>query len=84
MIFTVRQARVLAGLTQADVAKRLEMPVNTYRRREMYPEKMSVPTALRFAEIVKLPLDQIFFGEGLPKVDTTRPDARSQRKEAPC
>jgi putative transcriptional regulator len=69
VVFTVRQARTLAGLTQEQMAKQLGLPVNTYRRHELNPGMMRANTAVQLAQIANLPIDQIFFGSNLPKVD---------------
>ena len=79
MIFTVRQARVCAGITQVEMAEKLGIPINNYRRREINPELMSVHTARRFADIVGLPIDQIFFSKGLPKVEPSQADTAPPR-----
>ena len=69
MVFTVKQARQLADLTQSAIAARLGMTTVTYAKYEQNPAQMRIDTAVKFAQIVALPIDQIFFGTHLPKVD---------------
>jgi transcriptional regulator with XRE-family HTH domain len=69
MTFTVKQARQLAGYSQVVLAEKLGIPITTYRRYEKKPDTMRVSDAKRLAEVVGLPFGQIFFRDGLPKVD---------------
>lgn len=61
MAFTVKQARQYAGLTQVEAAKALGISRDAYRKIEIYPEETSISMAKRFAEVVGIPIDQIFF-----------------------
>jgi len=61
MKFTVKQARLLAGLTQKEVAQMLKMHVQTYMKLEKNPELMSIKTAKEFSRIVGRNFEEIFF-----------------------
>lgn len=61
MIFTPRQARVVKGLTQRQVAENMNVHVQTYMKLEKNPEGFTIKQAKQFAEIVKIPYDQISF-----------------------
>lgn len=61
MKLTVKQARLLAGLTQKEVSEQLKVHVQTYMKWEKNPESMSIGTAKQFAKIVGLNFDDIFF-----------------------
>ena len=51
----MEKARKEAGLTQQEVAARLNVCRQTYRRYEQSPETMPLGTAIRFAGIVGCP-----------------------------
>ena len=61
--YTLSQARMLAGITQADMAKRLGVSEATYVKYEKYRGYMRVDKAARFEQIVNLQGDDkvIFF-----------------------
>ena len=61
MIFTVKQARLLANKTQAQMAEALKVHVQTYRKIELKPETATVKQAQIISEVTGLTLDQIFF-----------------------
>ena len=58
MKFTMKQARQYAGLTQAEMAKRL---LATYRDYEHGDSLMRVDKAIEFSHIVGVPLDNLIF-----------------------
>lgn len=60
-MYTVKQARQLAGLTQGQVAEQMGVNVDTYRKIEANPECATVERARRFCEIVGMSFDSIFF-----------------------
>ena len=51
MTYTIRQARELKGLTQAEMASRLGMARETYRKIEAEPMKATMEQIGRIAEI---------------------------------
>ena len=63
MVFSVKQARLLHDLKQAEVAKKLGVHVQTYRKIEQNPDLATIEQAKKFSEIVKIPYDQIFFAD---------------------
>lgn len=63
MGFSVKQARQYAGYTQVEMAQRLGVSRDTYRKIELFPETASIALAKKISEIVNIPIDQIFFAE---------------------
>ncbi len=59
--FTLRQARVLKGYTQGDMAKLLNIHKNTYATWEKHPEDISYRDAVTISEILGQPLDSLIF-----------------------
>lgn len=59
--FTVKQARQYAGFTQREMAEKLGVSRDTYRKIEASPEDATIATAKRISEVVGIPIDQIFF-----------------------
>lgn len=60
--YTVKQARLLCGKTQREMAESLRMHRDTYRRIEEHPDEATVAQAKRISEITGIKVDQIFFG----------------------
>ena len=58
---TIRQARALVGLSQAEVAKKIGVSTPTYRKWEDDPERVTLKVAKQLAEIFNQPLDRVFF-----------------------
>jgi DNA-binding XRE family transcriptional regulator len=58
---TLKQARLLAELTQQEIAEILGVHVQTYMKWEKNPEEMSIGTAKQFSRIVKREFEDIFF-----------------------
>lgn len=63
MSFSVKQARQYAGFTQMEMAQKLGVSRDTYRKIELSPESASVALAKKISEIVGIPIDQIFFAQ---------------------
>ncbi len=61
--FTVKQARQYAGFTQREMAEKLGVSRDTYRKIEMSPEDATVAIAKKISEVVGIPIDQIFFAD---------------------
>jgi len=61
--FSVKQARQYAGFTQMEMAQKLGVSRDTYRKIELSPESASVALAKKISEIVGIPIDQIFFAQ---------------------
>jgi DNA-binding XRE family transcriptional regulator len=58
---SLKAARANADLTQKNVAKRLNIHVQTYRKLEENPDMATVAQAKKLAEILQVPYDEIFF-----------------------
>ena len=61
--FTVKQARQYAGFAQREMAEKLGVSRDTYRKIEMSPEDATVAIAKKISEVVGIPIDQIFFAD---------------------
>lgn len=61
MGFSVKQARLYAGFTQAEIAQKLGISRDTYRKIENAPDTASVAIARKFSATVGIPIDEIFF-----------------------
>lgn len=59
--YKINQARMLAGITQADMAKRLGMSESSYVQYEKYRRYFRIDVAYRFSQIVKLEPERIIF-----------------------
>lgn len=58
---TIKQARVLAGLTQVEMAKKLGVSTVTYLSYEKRRNEMRVNTAIKFSTIVNVPVENLIF-----------------------
>lgn len=58
---TIKQHRILKGITQEEMAKRVGIHVNTYANYEREPDKMSVGHAKRIAAALGVSPNDIFF-----------------------
>lgn len=61
MKFTVKQARLMAGLTQKEAAEIFSVHVHTYMKWEKNPEEISIGTAKQLAKIFGRSVEEIFF-----------------------
>lgn len=61
MQITMKQARVGADMTQADVAEKMGIHPTTYLRMEKHPEDLTIKQARVFSNIVGLKFDDIIF-----------------------
>ena len=59
--FTLRQARNLAGITQAEMAKKLGVSRAMYRPYEQYLTLMRVDKANKFSQVTNIPIQRIIF-----------------------
>lgn len=60
--FTVKQARLFCGLTQQEMAKKMGINRDTYRKIELKPEKATITQGKQIAAITNIEFDAIFFG----------------------
>ena len=61
MTFTLKQARLLSGFTQAQVAKELDVHRDTYMKWERNADAMPVGKAKKASELFGKGVDEIFF-----------------------
>lgn len=61
MSFSVKQARHYAGYTQSEIAEKLGISRDSYRKIEKNPEIATVRIAKKISEVTQIPIDQIFF-----------------------
>lgn len=61
MAFTLRQARLLSGLTQEQVAQKLAVHRQTYMKWERNADEMPVGKAKETSVILGRGIDEIFF-----------------------
>lgn len=59
--YTVKQHRLLCGMTQEAVSEKLGVHVNTYAAWEKNPEKISIATSKMLATIFNVSVDNIIF-----------------------
>lgn len=65
--FTIVQARSLSGLTQEQMAKKLNMSLKTYTYKESVPRKFRMSEMLDFCSICGVDIGELIF---LPKSET--------------
>lgn len=70
MQFTLKQARSYAGLTQAEMAKTLNIDRGTYIKLEKDPSEATVKQLNAIADITGIPLTEIFLGCNSTKVES--------------
>ena len=58
---SLKQIRLVRGISQEDMADKLHIHVNTYRQWEAEPLKVAVGNAFKIAEILNVSVDSIFF-----------------------
>jgi len=61
MNYSVKQARQLAGLTQCQMAQKMRIHRDTYRKIEGNPETATIAQGRIIAQITGIPFDSIFF-----------------------
>lgn len=61
MKFDLRQARSYAGLSQKEIANKLDLAKLTYQKYEAGERKMRVDKAEKFSKVVGIPMNQIIF-----------------------
>jgi DNA-binding XRE family transcriptional regulator len=59
--FTLKQARLIKGFTQVQMAKMLGIHVQTYQKMEKYPDEVTVKQAKQLSGILEFSYDFIFF-----------------------
>lgn len=72
MKYTIGQARILGGFTQAQIALRLGMSEKTYIQYEKYRKFFRMDVAARFVELTRISMsDIIFFNHDVQKICST-------------
>lgn len=64
MNYTLEQARILAGLTQLEMSKKMKMSEKTYIQYEKYRRILRMDQAYLFMKHVNVPFDSIIFFAG--------------------
>ena len=67
MTYTIKQARVLNDLTQAEMAKSMGISRETYRKIEANPRTATIDQAYLIAQITGISIDKIFFADNSTK-----------------
>lgn len=62
-MYTVKQARLLRGKTQDEVAKEMGICRSTYMRIELEPEKITIEQAKKVCKVLNFSVNEIFFDE---------------------
>lgn len=68
----LKAARVENGLTQIQLAKLIEMPISTYRKKESGQTEFTVNEALKISKILHKRLEEIFFSNQPTKMVDSR------------
>ena len=61
MILTLKQARLLKGFTQREIATKLGVHAQTYSKMEKNPDEVTIGEAKKICEILDCNYDLIFF-----------------------
>ena len=69
MVFTIKQARTHAGLTQADMAKQLNIDRSTYIKLEKDVSRATVGQINLISKITGTPICNIFLSQNSTLVD---------------
>lgn len=72
MWFTIRQARVHAGMTQEAIAKKLGIDRSTYIKIEKEPPRATVCQINKISEMTGIPVEDIFLGCNSTNVDNAQ------------
>lgn len=62
MQFSLKMARQFAGLTQMEMAEKIGVSRDTYRRIEASPETATISQGKKIAAVTGVSFDAIFFG----------------------
>ena len=63
MRLTLKQARLLYGATQVEMAARMGVSRDVYRRIEENPSSATIDQAIKLSKILELSVSNLFFGE---------------------
>ena len=62
MVLTMKQARVIAGKTQIEMAREMGITAPTYIKYEKNPETMTIKQARKFCDVLSLKMADVSFG----------------------
>ena len=65
MRISMKQARIGANLTQAQIAEKMNIHAQTYAKIEKHPGSATIDQALLFSKITGVSIDDIFFADKL-------------------
>jgi len=60
-MLTMKQWRKARDITQEEMAKRLNVHINTYQKWEQKPEKISIANAIKITQVLDVPMNEISF-----------------------
>lgn len=63
MPLTLKKARLVNEKTQQEMADALGCYIDTYRKMEERPEKVTIENAKKIAKFLNMSVDEIFFAE---------------------
>ncbi|PEL22504.1 helix-turn-helix transcriptional regulator [Bacillus toyonensis] len=63
MILTIKQVRLVKGITQKEMAEQLNVHVDTYRKMERYPDDITIGEAKIICSHLEISYDHIFFND---------------------
>lgn len=73
--FTLGALRFRSGLKQSDVARLLDINLETYRKLEKDSAELSMRQIVQIEEIYKVPRDYIFFGKDTDLIGKIKQEA---------
>lgn len=65
MEINLKQARLLRGRKQTEMAEKLNVQVQTYRKLERNPDLVTIGQAKIISDYLNIPYDNIFFGRDI-------------------
>lgn len=63
MPLTLKKARLISEKTQQEMANAIGVYIDTYRKMEERPEKVSIENAKKIAKFLNMSVNDIFFTE---------------------
>ena len=82
MIYSVKQARRLCDYTQIEMAERIGVSRDIYRKIEAHPQTATIQQAYKIAEATGLSIDQIFFSENSTKSRETEEETKLSKEDS--
>ena len=69
MNYSVKQSRYIAGMTQMQMAEKMGVSRDTYRKIEANPDSATIAQGKKIAKITGIAFESIFLSSTLQKVD---------------